>query len=274
MELRQLLYFRTIVEHGSFSAASKALHLSQPPLSYAIDQLENELGTRLFNRSVKGVTLTEAGQAFYPHAVDLLTRANSVTREISSLTNKTTFRLGLTPTVVPVMSPYLQQLTNSQKNLQLEIHEGNTYTLKQLLDDRTLDAAVIRTPVNIKGCQTKKIMDEPMVAVFSNQSIMPTISLTQLSTIPVIVYRRYEPLIVETLKKHGLKINILCECDDARTALQFVHDGFGTAIVPLTIAHTVPTLSVSIIQAKELQTSILLAWHTDSPIINSLIELM
>jgi DNA-binding transcriptional LysR family regulator len=49
MELRQLTYFKAIVENGSINAAARALHMSQPPVSYAISQLEEELGVKLFH---------------------------------------------------------------------------------------------------------------------------------------------------------------------------------------------------------------------------------
>ena len=62
MELRQLEYFRAIVDEGSISGAARALHMTQPPLSYQIRQLENELNVKLFDRTSKGVTLTEAGK--------------------------------------------------------------------------------------------------------------------------------------------------------------------------------------------------------------------
>lgn len=84
--------------------------MSQPPLSYAINQLEDELGVTLFARSSKGIELTDAGRVFYQRTVDILGRSASATREVSMIINKKTFRLGVTPTVVPVISPYLCQL--------------------------------------------------------------------------------------------------------------------------------------------------------------------
>jgi DNA-binding transcriptional LysR family regulator len=274
MELRQLVYFTSIAEHGSISAAARALHMSQPPLSYAIDQLEAEIGVKLFVRSVKGIVLTPAGQLFYQRANDILLRSDSAIREVSHIADRRTFRIGLTPTVIPVLARSLCQLEKKDHSLQLEIHEGNTYALKEQLDDGTIDAAVIRTPVNLQGCRYRKIMDEPMAAVFQKSRKKKTIALKELSGIPLIVYRRYEPLITETFQKHALELNIICECDDARTALQFAADGLGTAIVPMTIAGKEKDLCIAEIQAKELHTSILLAWHHTKPIIDELIEIV
>ena len=68
MDIRQLLYFTTIAEEGSISAAAKKLHLSQPPLSYQMKLLEEELHLPLIERSARGIALTEAGRVLYKRA--------------------------------------------------------------------------------------------------------------------------------------------------------------------------------------------------------------
>lgn len=65
MELRQLEYFCRIADTGSIHEAARRLNLSQPPLSYQLRQLEEELGVRLFERGSRGVALTEAGKLLY-----------------------------------------------------------------------------------------------------------------------------------------------------------------------------------------------------------------
>ena len=72
MELRQLEYFCRVANTGSIHEAARRLNLSQPPLSYQIRQLEEELGVRLFERGSRGVTLTEAGKLLYARAESLL----------------------------------------------------------------------------------------------------------------------------------------------------------------------------------------------------------
>ena len=62
MELRQLEYFRAIVDAGTISGAARELHMTQPPLSYQMKMLEEELQVSLFLRGSKRVQLTEAGK--------------------------------------------------------------------------------------------------------------------------------------------------------------------------------------------------------------------
>ena len=74
MEMRQLRYFVAVAEEGNFSAASRSLFVSQPPITRQIQQLEAELGVRLFERTRKGAVLTPAGRAFLDEARQILTR--------------------------------------------------------------------------------------------------------------------------------------------------------------------------------------------------------
>ncbi|AUL48240.1 LysR family transcriptional regulator [Bordetella trematum] len=78
MELRLLRYFIAVAEERHFSRAAQRLHISQPPLSYAIRQLEDQLGVRLLERSSRHVALTPAGQVLYGQALALLRQAEEV----------------------------------------------------------------------------------------------------------------------------------------------------------------------------------------------------
>lgn len=82
MDSRQLTYLRAVLDHGSFTAASKALFLTQPSLSTAIRNLERELGTQLLIRSRSGVTATEAGRELYRLATDVLEQMESARNKI------------------------------------------------------------------------------------------------------------------------------------------------------------------------------------------------
>jgi LysR family nitrogen assimilation transcriptional regulator len=76
MELRQLRYFVAIADCGSLTKAAEQVFVAQSALSHQLAQLESELGASLFERSRRGVVLTDAGQRFFPHAVAILRQAD------------------------------------------------------------------------------------------------------------------------------------------------------------------------------------------------------
>ncbi|MBO9378819.1 LysR family transcriptional regulator [Sphingomonas histidinilytica] len=81
VEFRQLNYFIAVAEEANLTAASRRLHISQPPITRQIRQLEEELGAQLFHRSSKGVQLTAAGKAFLSEAQRLVQIAKSASEK-------------------------------------------------------------------------------------------------------------------------------------------------------------------------------------------------
>ena len=83
MELRQIITFVRIVQHGSFSKAAESLGYTQSAVTIQIRRMEEDLGTRLFDRVGKNVTLTSQGSAFLPHAYAILQELNSAQNDLS-----------------------------------------------------------------------------------------------------------------------------------------------------------------------------------------------
>lgn len=92
MELKQLEYFRAIVDAGTISGAARDLHMTQPPLSYQIKMLEEELQVPLFLRGKKRITLTEAGKTLYEQAGNLLMLSDLAKREVIKSSQSATLR--------------------------------------------------------------------------------------------------------------------------------------------------------------------------------------
>ena len=165
MEMKQLEYFCAIVEAGTISGAAKALHMTQPPLSYQMKMLEEELEVQLFLRGTKKITLTEAGAALYERAGILLKMADITKREVFKAGTAATIHIGMTPSSVSMMSEYLARFAKKFPEVHFDIHEGSTFTLKDQLENRVVDITTLRTPIMLKGCETRSLAQEKLLVM-------------------------------------------------------------------------------------------------------------
>lgn len=264
MEIRQLEYFRKIAETGSINAAAKLLNMSQPPLSYQLKLLEEELDVRLFDRSRQGVSLTEAGKLLYQRSGELLQFADSAKFEVTQTGRRQVLRLGMTSTTVGPILPKIAAFTKAHPDVSFEVHDGSTFSMMDLLLRGILDVSVVRTPVQLDKVAHTVLCEEPMIAVSCPGSTESgDIRLTALTQVPLILYRRYERFILDAFHAQNLEPNVLCVCDDARDAMQWAEQGLATAIFPKSMEDLCRTLTIRPIAEASLKTKILLIWHSE-----------
>ena len=260
MELRQLEYFREIASTGSINEAARHLNMSQPPLSYQIRQLENELNVKLFDRTSKGVTLTEAGKLLYDRSGNLLEYARSTELEVSKTGKKRILRIGLTPTTVDTIMPYISQFSKKNPDVNFEVHDGITYSLYQYLLDGIIDISVARTPLRLDEVSYTELCSEPMIAVSAPENTASSLKLADLLHRPLILYRIYEELIMNTFHAQNMNPDIFCVCDDPRGAMLWAKEDLATAIFPQSMASLCDGLCIQELDEPDLITKILLIW--------------
>lgn len=264
MDLRQLEYFREIADTGSINEAARRLNMSQPPLSYQLRQLEDELAVRLFDRSSQGVALTEAGKLLYSRAGELLSFASSTKLEVSHCGRKRVLRLGLTSTTVAPVMPYITEFAQKNPEVNFEVHDGPTFSLFNYLLEGIIDVSVVRTPLRLDEVEHAVLRTEPMMAVSSpalHAEGEGVLALAALTDRPLIIYRRYEKLIMDAFHAQGLEPDVFCICDDARGAVLWVKAGLATAIFPESMSSLCAGLRMQPIDEKALETQILLIWR-------------
>ncbi len=107
MEVQQLRYVCAIAETGSFSRAAERCQVAQPSLSQQVSKLEDELGTRLFDRLPRSVRLTDAGRTFLPHARTILQETELARSEVDGRRRdaRGTVIVGVIPTIAPYYLP-------------------------------------------------------------------------------------------------------------------------------------------------------------------------
>lgn len=264
MELRQLEYFCKIADTGSVSEAARRLNMAQPPLSYQIRRLEEELNVKLLSRSSRGVELTEAGRLLYRRAGSLLEYARSTRDEVSESGKKRVLRMGITSTTVPTILPAITRYARSHPDVNFEVRDGASMTLLQHLLDGIIDVSVARTPLRLDEVEALTLGSEGMIVVSPPDQQVERegeIALDDLTDCPLILYRRYEELIMSAFARRGLKTDVFCICDDARDAMLWAKEGLATAIFPDSMRSLCAGLHIERIAESALETKILLIWR-------------
>ena len=166
--LRQLQYLKLLAEHGSFSRAAEAAHVSQPALSAGVQELEKVLGSAVVERTRGAVQLTAVGAEAVKRAEDVLARTEDLVEAARNAGKPLCgrFRLGVIPTIAPFLLPAtLPRLKDRHPALRLFLREDLTPRLVAQLKAGQLDAAVIALPYEAAGIDHARIgFDEILAA--------------------------------------------------------------------------------------------------------------
>ena len=238
MDIKQLIYFTTIVDEGNISAAAKKLHISQPPLSSQIHNLEDELGCVLFERGARKIQLTEAGDILYRRASALISMTDTIKREIKDYSSgmKGVLRLGVVSSVGNIaLDTWLKPFHNKYPGVQYELCEANTYDTVDMLRSNLLDMAFVRTPFNYDSMDIIPVKKEKMYAVGSREFFENTEGMASIEYIgkkPLIVYKRWVKIFLDIFEDKGIRPHIVCLNEDARTTAFWAEKGMGIGIIP------------------------------------------
>jgi DNA-binding transcriptional LysR family regulator len=247
MNLRQLRYFIVLAEELHFRRAAERLNITQSPLTMAIQELERELGGRLFYRTQRHVELTEAGAAFRIGAREVLDKMEAslqMTRDLLSGEPRR-LRLGLTPGagLLPFLAATLQRFHIAHPDVRLTLHELTVDEQRpRALQTRELDACVIRLPLTRKPTwagSIKLLHDRLVVAMHCDHPLRNRSALTvaDLADEPFIIHPQssvtaWRESVVQLCAQRSFSPRIAQETADIITILGLCAARQGIAIVP------------------------------------------
>jgi len=277
--LRQLQYLKLLAEHGSFSRAAEAAHVTQPTLSAGVQELERILGAAMVDRSRSGVILTAAGAeamtragAILAQAQDLVQAARGADRPLAGR-----FRLGVIPTVAPFLLPaVLPALRARYPELRLYLREDLTSRLIAGLKDGALDGALIALPYETAGLDFAAVGDDALMAALPAGhplAAAATVSPRALNDEPLILLEDGH-----CLREHVLSACVLGpgrrapEADFAATSLatlvHMVGGGLGVSFLPaMAVAAGLADgadVVVRPLDARNARRQIVVAWRAGS----------
>ena len=172
--LRQLRYFKAVVEYGSFSRAAEGVHVSQPALSLQIRELEAGLGSLLFERDSHGVMLTPLGRVAHEQTLRILDEA-LLLETMGQRFGEGPFRvaLGVVSTLAPyLMTELLKELENAPSRVELDVLEGPSGELISALLAGRLDAAIVSLPLGLLELEERPLFEDRYLVAGRTQRLI------------------------------------------------------------------------------------------------------
>ncbi len=248
MELRHLRYFVVVAEEQNVTRAAERLHVSQPPLSRQIRDLEEELGVELFRRTAKSLALTEAGKIFLTEARTVLLQADKAVQTVRAIASgeRGQLRVGYAPSLTVELLPRALRLFEAEcPGVRVTLHDLSTGECVQRLAVRKIDIALTVRPSGseMRGMSFEKLKSYPLAcAVASTHPLARkrSLKLSRLKQERLIVYSRDDyPEYHEWLRKifscTSSDLQFAEECDSATGLIAAVEAGRGVSIVSSSI---------------------------------------
>jgi LysR family transcriptional regulator, hydrogen peroxide-inducible genes activator len=241
MEFHQLRYVCAIADTGNFSRAAERCQITQPSLSQQVRKLEEELGTKLFDRLGRSIRLTEAGRAFIPRARTILEQMEAA--RTSAADQNTDFRgtvaVGVIPTVAPYLIPsYAASFAKKYPAAKLRIVEDTTAVLVEGLRDLSIDVAILALPLRHKDLELFRIRTEPLFAALSSnhpRASAKSLALKNLRGESFVMLRDghcFRDLSLDTCTRARFTPQIAFESGQFSSVLGMVAAGVGVSLIP------------------------------------------
>ncbi|ACM31243.1 LysR family transcriptional regulator [Rhizobium rhizogenes] len=244
MELRQLRYFVAVARERNFSRAAEILHIAQPPLSRQIQQLEEELGVDLLDRSKRPLSLTEAGRFLYEQAAKTLVNLEHIreqTRRIGR-SQRERFIIGCVGSTLYGGIPDLVRRMRIQwPELDIEIREMMSTEQVTALKEGRIDVGFGRVRFNDREVERLTLREERLVVAFPKGHVKSfekePIALAELQGEPLIVYPSvprpsFADEILNLLGELSVTPGSVEEVREIQAALGMVAAGVGLCIIP------------------------------------------
>jgi molybdate transport repressor ModE-like protein len=244
--LRQLEILEAVARHGSFSRASKDVHLTQPAVSMQIKQLEESLGLPLFEHVGKKIHLTEAGR-------ETLATSQAIGREFDNLEHSLadlqglkggTLKISVTSTASYFAARVMALFRQAHPEVRISLNVVNRATLLDHLTGNSVDLAMMGQPPEGMGLTGQPFMENPLVVIAS-----PHHPLARLHDVPLARLAREtlvgrEPgsgtrgAVERVFAEHGLELSVAMEMNKNEAIKQAVEAGLGLGVVSLHIVQS------------------------------------
>jgi DNA-binding transcriptional LysR family regulator len=241
MELDQLRLLVDLVRTGSFTKVAEQNYITQPAVSSRIRKLEDELGTKLVERTTRKVIVTEEGRIFFNYAKEILRQIDEVKtllverqdRTVGAVRLATIHSIGLHE-----LPAYLKLFINRYPQVNIHIEYQSAENVYHMVAEGEADLGIVAYPEARPNLVIVPFFQDELVVICNEKHSFAdreTVRLQDLNECSFIAFAQGIPTrraIDAVLRRHGIRINIRMQCDNIEILKKMVEVGLGASIVP------------------------------------------
>jgi LysR family transcriptional activator of glutamate synthase operon len=239
VEIEQSQYFVAIARLGSFSAAAEELYISQSSLSKQISALERELGVQLIDRTKRKIVLTEAGEVFLKHALQLTVEYQAMLAELADRRVIPTVSIVAIPVIAQYgITSYFAQLKSAYPQIQFKLEEREASAILPALDSHQYDLAFVRDNyLDREQYDCLEVATDRLEVIVSRQhryAGRSSIGLAELSDENFIMFDKgtvVHELAVEACRSAGFEPRIFYASLRVESVISLVAQNIGVALI-------------------------------------------
>jgi DNA-binding transcriptional LysR family regulator len=271
LDLRRLRFFVEVVRQGGFSQAARVVFATQPTVSKAVKQLEDELGVPLLQRVGRGSEMTAAGKIVYERALGLLNASDDLVTELNDLRGlkRGKLRIGF-PRLgsSALFAPAFVAFRRDYPGIDVELAVDEPKKLEAMLEAGELDLAALTEPVP-PGLDSQHVLSEPLVVLLRRDhplAARDTVKLASLLDQPFILAEEGASLndvILDACRAKGFSPQIALRSGQLEFIFELVAAGVGIAFLPRVIAEkrSHRTVRCVLLEGPKCYWRIVLAWR-------------
>lgn len=284
MTLRHLCVFLAVYQTQNVTRAAERLHMTQPTVTRAVQELERYYGVRLFERINRRLYITQSGRQLYARAVHIVGSFDRMEKELKNWDEFGLLRIGATPTLASVLLPKTL-MTFEKKHPKLRVRcsvENGTHLQEALADDR-LDFALIEGEVAAEHLHAEPFSEDRLILLLppdDPRRNAPALTLRELAESPLLLREKGSmgrSFLDRVFAAHDLPLEPLMESISTHAIIQAVHAGLGISFLPQRlIRHSVESgfVATRAVDDEPFVRRNFAVWHEDKFLTRSARELL
>ena len=285
MELRVLRYYLAVAREENITRAAEILHITQPTLSRQMSELEEELHTRLFERTNRKIILTESGLLLRRRAEELVALADKMEQDFldsgDELTGLISIGTGVSAAVSETLPEFLKEYSQNYPQVQFELHTGTAEGIKDKLDKGLLDVGILMEPVEVEKYEFVRLPQKEIWGILMPEddplAQKTEITPADLQALPLIVSWRIDEREANAwFGGDTVRLNIFCTYDMVDNAALLVERRLGYAFVIQGALKPIPGLVFRPLYPEVSNTSVMVwkKYQPSSPAVQKFLELV